>query len=77
MSAKINVAEVYPPVTDSNGNTWYKSIESPGHIWGWTSQVKYAHEDYGLEGAQEAKEAQKVALENIQQAHVESYGGSE
>lgn len=44
----MTVAENHPPVTDSNGTTWYRPdfTGTPPQMWGWTSDPQQAHPSY-------------------------------
>ena len=45
-----DMSKEYPARTDSNGNTWYRPVQEPGIMWGWTSDPKQAHPDYHADG---------------------------
>lgn len=44
----MTVAEQYPPVTGSNGLTWYRPAYTGAvpQMWGWTSDPQQAHASY-------------------------------
>ncbi len=45
----MNIAELYPPVTDGRGVTWWRPVRDAGadvSQWGWTSDPAQAHPDY-------------------------------
>ena len=44
----MTVAQDYPPMTDSNGMTWYRpALEGrAAQMWGWTSDPQQAHPSY-------------------------------